>query len=229
MIALRLPLLLLAAVVWFGGLRAGAADGRRGNAALEAGGSAAAAAHFEGGLLRENVPLPFQARLAHNLGLARHGQGDAARADSAFADALRRAAAPADRSRYAYNAGTAALLGGDAQTALAHLRRALVLDPAHADARRNLEIALRRLADQQPPQPPEPSAFARQLKAQADRLVAERRYPDALALMEEGLARDSTVAAFSDFIGRLSGVAQIETDVPDDPAPAAPTDDAPTE
>ena len=43
---------------------------------------------------------------------------------------------------------------------------------------------------------------------------------DALDLMEDGRARDSTVAAFDDFIGRLSGVVQIEESTA--PSPAAP-------
>ena len=93
------------------------------------------------------------------------------------------------------------------------LRIALLLDPTSADARRNQEIARRLLQD--PPEPPEPSDFAEQVKARADALVAQRQYREALNVMEDGLARDSSVAAYADFTQRLGGVVQIEDSVPD--------------
>jgi hypothetical protein len=39
--------------------------------------------------------------------------------------------------------------------------------------------------------------------------VAARRYEEALGLLQAGLQRDSSVAAFSDFIGRLEEVVGI--------------------
>ncbi|MGB3544615.1 MAG: hypothetical protein WBA11_16975, partial [Rubrivirga sp.] len=89
------------------------------------------------------------------------------------------------------------------------LQLALLLDPTE-HARRNQEIA-RRSLDQPPP---EPTGSAQQIKARADSLVAERQYREALDVMEDGLSRDSSVAAFSDFIDRLGGVVQIEESVP---------------
>lgn len=177
----------------------------------------AAETAYIAGLARDGVPREVQAKLWHGVGLARVRQGRAAEADSAFAEALARADDPARRARYAYDAGTAALLGGDYERAVAYLRRSLVLDPARAEARRNYEIARRALAED--PDAPEPSDLARQIKARADSLVAARQYRAALDVMEEGIEQDSTVATYADFIGRLGGVVQIEETVPPTPRP----------
>ena len=187
----------------------GAADGRAGNDALAAGALDAATDAYTAGLARDGVPPALGARLWNNLGLVRVAERRLPEADSAFAEALARAPEAATRATVAFNLGTAALAAQDAERAVAALRRALVLRPDWPAARRNLALALR-LRDDGPPPPPEPSDFAQRLKARADSLVAARLYRPALDLMEDGLARDSTVAAFQDFIGRLGGVVQIE-------------------
>jgi hypothetical protein len=207
----------------FAALQPGARDGRAGNRLLAEGDVRGAAAAFRTGTERAGVPDDLAFRLWHNLGLALASDTTdtaapppdslAVPADSAFAQALRLAADPADRARIAYDAGTAALIAGDAAAAVTLLRRALVLAPDRLDARRNYEIARRQIASDPPtPTPPEPSEEARRIKARADALVAERRYRDALDTMTEGLARDSTVAAFSDFTDRLGKVVEIEED-----------------
>lgn len=196
-------------------LRPGVSDGRTGADLLAQGDPEGAEAAFTSGLARPDVPRDIQARLWHSLGLARAEQERYAESDSAFAEALLRAEGTTQRARYAYDAGTAALLADDAQRADSLLRRALLLDPASADARRNQEIARRRL--QNPPEMPEASDFAKRIKAQADSLVDLRQYGGAFDVMQQGLAQDSTVAAYTDFIDRLSGVVDIETNVPAQP------------
>ena len=191
----------------------GARQGRAGVALLEANDAAGAEAQFMAGLAQPEVPRTIRARLWHGLGVARAAQERFSGADSAFAEALPFADDPAQRARYAYDAGTAALRADDPARADSLLRVALLLDPTSADARRNQEIARRLLQD--PPEPPEPSDFAEQVKARADALVAQRQYREALNVMEDGLARDSSVAAYADFTQRLGGVVQIEESVPD--------------
>ncbi len=181
------------------------------------------------GLADDDVARPTQAKLWHALGFARLHLGEAAPADSAYADALVRADSLDQRARYALDAGTAALLAGDPARAVDLLRRALLLDPSSAAARRNYEIA-RRALDQD--DRPEPSDFAREVKARADSLVSARQYRAALDVMEEGLAQDSSVAAFADFTQRLGGVVQIEEttspgDVPTDRVPPSRVDSLP--
>jgi Tfp pilus assembly protein PilF len=190
-----------------GALRPGVAEGREALAHLDGGRPEAAEAAFVAGLAEPDVPRDVAARLWHGLGVVRARLDADAPADSAFAEALALAHDPARRARYAYDAGTAALAAGDAGRAVRLLRQSLVLDPGRADARRNVEVALRRLHDERPA---EPSPRARQIKARADSLVAARQYRAALDVMEGGLTRDSSLAAYADFVGRLQGVVSIE-------------------
>ena len=205
------------AVLMLGGcgldaLRPGVGGGRAAAELLEAGDAAGAEAALISALATPDVPRDVQARLWQSLGVARARQDRFAEADSAFAQALARADGPAQRARYATDAGTAALLADDPARADSLLRLALLLDPDRAAARRNQEIARRRLGT--PPPPPEPSDFAERVKARADSLVAARQYRAALDVMQDGLRRDSTVAAYAEFVQRLDGVAQIEGSVP---------------
>ncbi len=197
----------------------GAAEGRRGLRLLEAGDAAGAAAEFEAGLAAtEGQPGPIRAALWNDLGLARYAQRQFAEAAAAFDEAAALAETPDVRARFAYNAGTALARADSLTEAAARLRRALVLTPGFPAARHNYEWVKRRRNEQGEPEtesgetspPPEPSAFARQLKAQADALVAARRYREALDLFEDGRARDSTVAAYQDVIQRLGDVVAIE-------------------
>ena len=225
----RLALLLLALPACLTApFQPGVADGRAGHELATLGDLEAAEEAFVAGLARDGVPPDVQARLWHNVALVRAQTDRVAEADSAFVRALDLTASPARRARIAYDAGTAQLAGDDARRAASHLRRALLLQPDDDDARRNLEIALRRIQPPpESPETPEPSDFAQRLKEQADALIDEEKYRDALDLMEDGRARDSTVAAFDDFIGRLGGVVQIEEGVgaspPARPAPSSPT------
>ena len=187
------------------------AEGRDGVEALDAGDPEGTEAAFVAGLAQGGVPRGVQARLWHSLGIVRARRKAVAEADSAFAEAIDRADDPGLRARYAYDAGTAALLGDDPALAVGHLRRALVLEPGSGAARRNLEIALRRLATDEDL---EPTSFAEDVKARADSLVAARQYEAALDVMQDGLRRDSSVAVYADFVGRLTGVVDIETGGP---------------
>ena len=190
-------------------LAPGAREGRAAVASLEAGDPVGAEAQLTAGIARPDVPRALRAKLWHTLGVARAAQdGREAGADSAFSEALAFVDDPASRARYAYDAGTAALLAGAHARADSLLRVALLLDPTSPQTRRNQEIARRLLED--PPEPPEPSDFARRVKARADSLVEARQYGGALDVMREGLAQDSSVAAYADFTQRLSGVVQIE-------------------
>ena len=196
-------------------IEAGAREGRTGVRLIEGGSYAEAEAAFARGLARPDLDRGVAAKLWQALGVARARQERYAGADSAFAEALGRADTPAQRARYAFDAGTAALLADDAVRADSLLRIALLLDPSSATARRNQEIARRRIRT--PPERPEPSAFAERVKARADSLVTERQYRAALDVMEDGLTRDSSVAAYAEYVQRLGGVVEIDESVPETP------------
>jgi tetratricopeptide (TPR) repeat protein len=191
---------------------AGSAEGRRGNAAYAREDFAAAADHYRAALDRAASGAAVRSALLNNLGAALLAQDQTAAARESFEEALAAALTARDRARAAYNAGNAAAALGDAPAALALYRAALLAQPDFPEARHNYEVIARLAAEAPPPAgaPPEPSAFAREVRAEAEALVARRAYAEALATMEAGLREDPTVAAFQDFIDRLEAVVSID-------------------
>ena len=57
---------------------------------------------------------------------------------------------------------------------------------------------------------PEPSEFAKRKKAEADRLVEQFRFKDALNLMNEARLQDETVDAYQDFMTSLQEITEID-------------------
>lgn len=117
---------------------------------------------------------------------------------------------------FAFNQG-GVLLGNkkEYQAALSKFQSALIKDPTNEQARYNYEMLARWLQrdeerKNEDQNKPEPSEFAKRKKAEADRLVEQFRFNDALKTMEEAMAQDSTVAAYQDFITTLQEVVEID-------------------
>jgi tetratricopeptide (TPR) repeat protein len=109
---------------------------------------------------------------------------------------------------------------GDVREAVAHYKKALQLDPGNRDAKANLERAqtllqqlLKREEEQKKNQkdqkPPEPSARAKAALARALQLAQERRYPEAVAVLNEILRVDPTAAPYRSHLQRLDDVIKI--------------------
>lgn len=116
---------------------------------------------------------------------------------------------------FAYNQG-GVLLGNkkEYQAALSKFQSALIKDPGNEQARYNFELLARWLKrdeerKEKEQNKPEPSEFAKRKKAEADRLVEQFRFADALKVMNDALAQDETVAAYQDFINSLKDVVEI--------------------
>jgi tetratricopeptide (TPR) repeat protein len=106
---------------------------------------------------------------------------------------------------------------GKFEAALADFKAAVKADAANIDARYNYEMLKRKLDEKKKEdekknpknKPPEPSAYAKKLKAQADALVAQFRFGEANTLMTEGAKKDPTVMHYQDFMTRLQDVTTI--------------------
>jgi tetratricopeptide (TPR) repeat protein len=116
---------------------------------------------------------------------------------------------------FAYNQ-SGVLIGNkkEYQAALSKFQTALIKDPNNAVARHNYELLARWMKrdeerKQQEENKPEPSEFAKQKKAAADRLVEQFKFKEALILMEGALAQDPTVAAYAEFVQTLKDVVEI--------------------
>lgn len=141
-----------------------------------------------------------------------------------YAEQLDEAAANYDKASIALNPKLASLAfnqGGvllgnkqENEAALSKFRSALIKDPGNEIARYNYELLARWLQrDQerkdQEENPPEPSDFAKRAKAEADRLVEQFKFTEALTVMNEALAQDETVAAYQEFITSLTDIKEI--------------------
>ncbi|VBB47831.1 hypothetical protein TRIP_B50626 [uncultured Desulfatiglans sp.] len=98
---------------------------------------------------------PKSLRYRYNRGCAAFQAGDLEGAAAAFQSVLRRTEDPSLRARAAYNLGNVALKNGDFASAAGYFRDVLRLDPDHADAPHNLELALRSLRKQKESGDPE--------------------------------------------------------------------------
>ncbi|MBN3584669.1 hypothetical protein JYB64_19925 [Algoriphagus aestuarii] len=119
-------------------------------------------------------------------------------------------------SSFAFNQ-SGVLLGTkqEYEAALNKFQSALIKDPTNEVARYNYEMLARWLQrdeerKNQDQNKPEPSEFAKRKKAEADRMVEQFRFKDALNLMNEALQQDETVAAYQEFISSLTDITEID-------------------
>ncbi|PZV83972.1 hypothetical protein CLV31_105198 [Algoriphagus aquaeductus] len=152
--------------------------------------------------------------LDFDLGLSNHYAGKTDEA-MAFYD---QATQSKDKNLASFSFNQAGIILGNKkeyQAALSKFQSALIQNPLNEQARYNYELLARWLKrdeerKQQEQNKPEPSEFAKRKKAEADRLVEQFRFKDALKIMEEALAQDSTVAAYQDFMTTLKDVVEID-------------------
>jgi tetratricopeptide (TPR) repeat protein len=100
------------------------------------------------------------------------------------------------------------------EVALSKFKSALINDPLNEVARHNYELLARWMQRDQEQKDkeqnkPEASDFAKRKKAEADRMVEQFRFTDALNLMNDALAQDETVAAYDEFIKSLQEITEI--------------------
>jgi Ca-activated chloride channel family protein len=105
---------------------------------------------------------------------------------------------------------------GKFDEALTNFKQAIKADNNNVDAKYNYEMLKKKLDEEKKKQeekdknrPKEPSDYAKRLKAQADALVANFRFAEADALMNEGVKKDQSVLYYEDFMNRLKDVVTI--------------------
>lgn len=98
--------------------------------------------------------------------------------------------------------------------AMTDFKASLKSNPLNEDARYNYELLKKILNEQEQQQNKddniEPSEYAKKLKAQADRLVRQNLFGQALNIMQMGLKEDKTVAAYNQFITKLDEVVESQ-------------------
>lgn len=106
------------------------------------------------------------------------------------------------------------------QEALQSFRLALIRNPENDVARYNYEMLARWLDknkdQQEEDKKPEddqlqPSNYAKRMKAEADRMVDQFNFTEALNIMNRAMEIDETVSYYQEFIGNLTDVNEIES------------------
>lgn len=97
--------------------------------------------------------------------------------------------------------------------ALADFKASIKSNPKNEDARYNYELLKKIMNNQEQQQKHEndniePSEYAKQLKARADNLVKQNLFGQAMSIMQKGLEKDETVAAYNSFITKLNDVVE---------------------
>jgi tetratricopeptide (TPR) repeat protein len=161
---------------------------RGGNAALDAGRLAEAAAAY-----RDATRDPGAAPLAWlNLGVTLARQQQPAEAARAFARAARLASSDGQAARAHYNRGVVLERSGELRESLAAFMDALRKDPAREDARINLAIVRARLERDQPLAPPPPAP-------EDDLEEALQQVPAPSYAFTKGVKRTRPAVAMSDW------------------------------
>jgi Ca-activated chloride channel family protein len=113
-----------------------------------------------------------------------------------------------------YNMGNSFVKAKKYEEAIAAYKNSLKLVPGNKNAKYNLAYAQDQLTEQKKNNDQEnnmePSEFAKNLKAQAEKLASAGKFADAYNLMQDGLKKDQTVGYYNDFIQKTGKVAQIE-------------------
>lgn len=188
------------------------------NAAIELAGESYANAEYEESITHHLIVMEEFGYTGHeldfDLGLS-HQYAEKVDEASGFYD---KATQSTDKilASFAYNQG--GVIQGNKkeyEVALSKFKSALIQDPFNEVARRNYELLARWMQRDQERKDkeqnkPEPSGFAKRKKAEADRLVEQFRFKDALNLMNDALAQDETVAAYDEFIKSLQEITEID-------------------
>jgi len=117
-----------------------------------------------------------------------------------------------------YNIGNTYFMENKLQESIESYKRSLELDQEDFDTKYNLELARARLKEQSEKQQSQnqddqnvvPSDYAKKIKEQADLLIAQGLFNEALKLINDALKIDQTVMAYQTYINRLNNVVQID-------------------
>ncbi|MEX0721080.1 MAG: tetratricopeptide repeat protein [Balneolaceae bacterium] len=192
-------------------------DARKGNEAFENGNYEEAERLYALAIEQD----PENEKLYFNLGNAQAKQGKTEEAIQSYMEFRNLSESPEEKALAEFNIGTLLAESEKWQPAASHLKNSLKLNPNDPDAKFNYERAIseqKKEEDQQDDQqdqgdqePPEPSDYAKAMKKQAEKLVAQRQYAQAYDLMMRALEADETVQAFNAFIERTKNVTDIDS------------------
>ena len=148
------------------------------------------------------------------LGVTALEQGDLETANQAFIQVANKKDSPLQADAV-YNLGHVAYKSQKMKESLALFKKAISLNPDDMDAKYNYEFLLHQDQENQKNQqnqpPSEPSEEAKRVKKEAEKLVEQRKYAEAITLMEDLLQRDQTAVSYQDYVQKIHDVVNILT------------------
>jgi Ca-activated chloride channel homolog len=156
---------------------------------------------------------PQSEKAIYNLGNALYKQDQFESSVAKYECLLEKEKDPVVLAKYYYNLGNSYFKSQKLEKSIEAYKQSLRLNPSDVDAKHNLFLAQNMLKQQQSndkqSKPREPSEFAKKLKEQADKLVAQGKFVEAYNLMLDGLKKDASVGYYQDFIDKTGKVAAI--------------------
>ena len=158
------------------------------------------------------------AKISFNLALSYQHNGQEADAEKTYASLLN----SSEKFIPSFSANQIGVLQGNEekyQEALASFKLALIKNPENEYARYNYELLARWLDDREDDQEKEksdeddtmqPSNYAKRMKAEADELVDQFRFKEALDVMTKALEIDETVSYYEGFMNNLGEINEID-------------------
>lgn len=158
------------------------------------------------------------AKIGFNLALSYQHNGQEADAEKTYASLLN----SSEKFIPSFSANQIGVLQGNEekyQEALASFKLALIKNPENEYARYNYELLARWLDNREDDQEKEksdeddtmqPSNYAKRMKAEADELVDQFRFKEALDVMTKALEIDETVSYYEGFMNNLGEINEID-------------------
>lgn len=114
-----------------------------------------------------------------------------------------------------HNLGNSLMMQNSYEKAIEAYKNSLRNNPKDDETRYNFVLAKELLEiqekQQNPPNLPRPSDFAKEMKARADHKSENAEFEDALNLMREALKQDSTVKHFQTYMDKLQEIVILDT------------------
>lgn len=153
------------------------------------------------------------AKANFNLGNAYYQTKQYQRAITHFQKAVDYSLNPSEKVDAYHNLGNSYMQQKDYEKAINSYKKALRIEPKADATRYNLALAIKlenKNKDTNPKDLTKPSEFAKKIKIQADALAEKGLFKEALQLMQNAMAKDSSVKHFENYINKLQEIIILE-------------------
>ncbi|MGI9527064.1 MAG: tetratricopeptide repeat protein [Weeksellaceae bacterium] len=151
----------------------------------------------------------------YNLGNTYYELGKFPEAVTHYQKAVKVAQERLDKANIYHNLGNAYMQGKKYKEAMQAFKNSLRNNPSDNQTRYNYALAKKLLNNEQnnqnPPDLPKPSEYAKTMKAKADALAQRGEFMKAYGMMQKALDKDTTVLHFKNYMDKLNEVIILDT------------------